>query len=79
MTPRERAARIAKQWCATPDDFYECAAAIERAIAEHVAEHVRALLSDDMKHEIGNMLPEVYRHWGCIHAFVDALRKKSGV
>jgi hypothetical protein len=38
MTPRERAAAIARQWCATPDDFYECAAAIEVALAEVVAQ-----------------------------------------
>jgi len=51
--------------------------AVMEALAAARAEHVHALLADNVKREIGDALPECYRHWGCIHAFVDALRRKA--
>ena len=82
MTPRDRAEALVRELEIDPArDFDELDGdawnKLEAVITDAITEHARALLADDVKREIGDALPECYRHWGCIHAFVDALRRKA--
>ena len=76
MTPRERAKALRKELLTEhahqgfKDDF-------DRKIEAAITEHVRALLSEKVKREIGETLPDCYRHWGCMNAFVTSLRRKA--
>jgi|GEM_PF-4066413 len=82
MTPREKAEAARKvldeiQLTYSRLSSIEWIKLREYVLEKAITEHVRALLADDVKREIGDALPECYRHWGCIHAFVDALRRKA--